>query len=57
MTKEYKEKLIRLAKDLDSVMGNNTSQVVDTEHYVDKLKSKANYLVGFILALEELDNP
>jgi hypothetical protein len=52
---EYKQKLIRLAKDLDSTMVNGTSQIVDIEYYVEKVKSKANYLVGYILALEELE--
>ena len=55
MTEEYKQKLIRLAKDLDSTMGNGASQIVDIKYYVEKVKSKANYLVGYILALEELE--
>ena len=46
MTKDYKEKLIKLAKDLAEGMENKN---LSPTQFV----SKINYLIGYILALEE----
>lgn len=46
MTKDYQEKLIKLAKNLTEYV--NTS---DCKDYM--LLSKLDYLIGYILALEE----
>jgi hypothetical protein len=59
MTKEYIEKLIRLAKEIEEdgkpIIGNSVKEV----HQLSKVRQfkfneKLNHLLGYILALEHL---
>ena len=53
MTEQYKKRLIELARSLEVILAS-PGQIVDPEGYSVKVKEKANHLVGYILALEEL---
>jgi hypothetical protein len=48
MTKKYKEELIKLAEELKQMIDDKNYTVTDTE-----IISAANYLVGYILSLED----
>jgi hypothetical protein len=58
MTKAYKEKLVKLAKEVDVII-----KKIDEDTNIDDtyegpiinlmLRSKINYLIGYITALEE----
>lgn len=60
MTKEYKERLVTLARDvkdeLDTpiVFGKDTTDTIENKS--NRVKAKINYLLGYILALENLSN-
>lgn len=53
MTKEYVSKLVQLAKDVRDYPGITTNDQLKAERHRAIFDAKLNYLLGYIIALEE----